>query len=264
MQDMYGFTREAALGCNLDDISLGTSPYSSTEAIERIHLSHNGGAQVFEWLARHHDGHTFWVEVNLRYALIGNQHRVLSVVRDITDQKNAEEQIRHLAHFYPLTDLPNRALFSDRLQQALATAKRDKSHMALLFIDLDKFKPINDTQGHHVGDLLLKEAALRMQQCVRESDTVARIGGDEFGVLLPIIEEEQDAMLVAEKIRYALNQPFILVGQSLNISSSTGIAVYPDHGNDEKQLLINADTAMYLAKEGGRNNVMLFQAKYTG
>jgi diguanylate cyclase (GGDEF)-like protein/PAS domain S-box-containing protein len=179
--------------------------------------------------------------------------------QNITERKNAEVQIRHLAHYDPLTDLPNRTLFSDRLQQALSIAKRDKERIALIFIDLDKFKPINDALGHYVGDLLLMEVARRMQDCVRESDTVARLGGDEFVVLLPVIEAPEDAVLVAEKIRLALNQPFELVGQSLSISSSTGIAIYPEHGTEETQLVKNADIAMYHAKEAGRNNVKVFQ-----
>ncbi len=194
----------------------------------------------------------------------GNLLGTTGFAQDVTTRKNAEGKIRHLAHYDPLTDLPNRTLFSDRLQQALAIAKRDRSRLALMFIDLDKFKPINDELGHHVGDLLLKEAAKRMQDSVRESDTVARIGGDEFVVLLPIIEMEQDAVLVADKIRGALNQPFVLVGKALNISSSTGIAVYPEHGKDETQLMKNADIAMYYAKENGRNSVRLYSNDLTG
>ena len=207
------------------------------------------------------NGEVHWVETFKAPItdMDGNLLGTTGFAQDITGRKNAEGKIRHLAHYDPLTDLPNRTLFSDRLQQALVTAKRDKAHMALMFLDLDKFKPINDTFGHHVGDLLLKEAAKRMQDCVRESDTVARIGGDEFVILLPVIEATQDALLVAEKIRLALNQSFVLVGQSLNISSSTGIAVYPEHGKDEKQLVKNADIAMYHAKNSGRDNVMLYQ-----
>jgi diguanylate cyclase (GGDEF)-like protein/PAS domain S-box-containing protein len=258
MLEMYGLTREEALGSGFHNMSAGASPYSSVEAIEKIHLARTKGPQTFDWLARNKNGQLFWVEVSLRSALIGNQDRILAVVRDITGQKNAEAQIHHLAYYDALTDLPNRTLFSDRLQQALAAAKRDKLRIALMFLDLDKFKPINDTYGHHVGDALLKEAAKRMRDCVRESDTVARLGGDEFGVLLPVIKSKQDAMLVAEKIREALNQPFFLADHSLNISSSTGIAVYPDHGDDEEQMLRNADIAMYVAKESGRNNVKLY------
>jgi diguanylate cyclase (GGDEF)-like protein/PAS domain S-box-containing protein len=206
-------------------------------------------------------GVTSWLET-FKAPILDHDGNVLGTTgfaRDITERKRTQDLVQHMAHYDALTDLPNRALFSDRLQQALVAAKRDKSHMALMFIDLDKFKPINDEFGHHVGDMLLKEAARRMQDCVRESDTVARIGGDEFVVLLPVIEEEKDALLVAEKIRTALNSLFILAGHSLGISSSSGIAVYPEHGKDESQLMKNADAAMYHAKKNGRNNVMLYQ-----
>ena len=185
---------------------------------------------------------------------------VICISKEITERKIMEDRLARMAQYDALTDLPNRALFSDRLRNAIAKAKRDKTRLALMFIDLDRFKPINDRFGHHVGDLLLRAAARRMQECVRESDTVGRIGGDEFVVLLPTMEHVQDALLVAEKIRLALNQPFELPGiQRLDISSSTGIAIYPDHGNDEIQLAKNADDAMYQAKEHGRNTVRLFQ-----
>lgn len=179
--------------------------------------------------------------------------------RDISERKAAAEHMRRMAHYDALTELPNRTLLSDRLQQALATARRDKARLALMFLDLDMFKPINDTLGHYIGDLLLKEVAKRIQDCLRETDTAARIGGDEFVVLLPVIESEQDAMGVAEKIRYALCQPIELAGHTLHISSSIGVAVYPEHGSEERALLKSADNAMYLAKAAGRNIVKLFQ-----
>jgi diguanylate cyclase (GGDEF)-like protein len=164
-----------------------------------------------------------------------------------------------MAQYDALTHLPNRALFNDRLHQAIAAAQRNKAHLALMFIDLDKFKPVNDTYGHGVGDLLLKEVALRIQDCLRESDTAARIGGDEFVILLPAIETQQDASKVGEKIRLALNQPFELAGHTLKIGSSIGVAVYPQHGSDEKLLVKSADIAMYHAKQNGRNNVKIYQ-----
>lgn len=178
--------------------------------------------------------------------------------RDISEHKEAAERMHRMAHYDVLTGLPNRALFSDRMQQALALARRDKMRLALMFIDLDRFKPINDTLGHYIGDLLLNEVARRMQDCLRESDTAARVGGDEFVVLLPAIETGLDALAVAEKIRLALYQPFELAGHSLHISSSIGVAVYPEHGSEEGVLLKNADIAMYLAKAAGRNVVKLF------
>jgi diguanylate cyclase (GGDEF)-like protein len=176
----------------------------------------------------------------------------------MVDMNEKHDKANYVAHHDHLTGLPNRTLFSDRLQQALAIAKRDKGNFAIMFIDLDKFKPVNDVFGHHIGDLLLKEAAERMLECIRESDTVARLGGDEFVVLLPFIENEQDALLVAEKIRHILNQPFALLGNQMSISSSTGIVVYPEHGSNEAELTKNADVAMYHVKESGRNAVMLF------
>ena len=177
-------------------------------------------------------------------------------ITDITERKNVEERIRRMAQYDTLTDLPNRALLSDRLQLALAAAKRDGMRLALLFLDFDKFKPINDSLGHAVGDVLLKQAAVRMQRCVRESDTIARIGGDEFIVLLPHIETAKDAEIVAEKIRRSIGEPFNTEGHKLEISASIGIAIYPEDGEDEIELTQNADLAMYYSKQGGRNIVM--------
>jgi diguanylate cyclase (GGDEF)-like protein/PAS domain S-box-containing protein len=189
----------------------------------------------------------------------GSIYALCGISTDITERKDVEEHMSHMAQYDVLTHLPNRALFDDRLHQAIAAAQRHKEHLALMFLDLDKFKPVNDTYGHGVGDLLLKEAAQRIQDCLRESDTAARIGGDEFVILLPTIETERDAKKVGEKILHALNQPFELAGHSLQISSSIGVAVYPKHGRDEKLLVKSADIAMYHAKKNGRNNVKIYQ-----
>lgn len=189
----------------------------------------------------------------------GSIYALCGISTDITERKEVEEHMRHMAQYDGLTHLPNRALFNDRLQQALAAAQRNQERLALMFLDLDKFKPVNDTYGHAVGDLLLKEVAQRIHDCLRESDTAARIGGDEFVVLLPVIETEQDAGKVGEKILHALNRTFELAGHSLNISSSIGVAVYPDHGSSEKLLVKSADIAMYHAKKNGCNNVRIFQ-----
>ncbi|MBI5658083.1 MAG: CHASE domain-containing protein [Nitrosomonadales bacterium] len=202
-----------------------------------------------------------WFSFNRVFDETGNLTHYVSVFSDISERKAAEERIRQMAHYDRLTNLPNRALFSDRFRQALAKALRDRTRMALLFIDLDKFKPVNDTHGHNVGDMLLVEVAKRLQYCVRGSDTVSRVGGDEFIVLLATIEKEQDAMMVAEKIRGALNQPFELAGLVLHISSSIGVALYPEHGSDEEQLCKCADIAMYRAKENGRDNAQLYRAE---
>jgi diguanylate cyclase (GGDEF)-like protein/PAS domain S-box-containing protein len=182
----------------------------------------------------------------------------VAVFSDISERKAAEERIRQMAHYDRLTNLPNRTLFEDRFRQALARAKREHARMALIYADLDRFKPVNDTYGHAMGDLLLVEAAKRLQECVRGSDTVSRRGGDEFVVLLSAIASNQDALLVAEKIRSLIEQPFHLAGLELRISSSIGVALYPEHGSGEERLEHCADTAMYRAKEGGRNAVRLY------
>ncbi len=206
------------------------------------------------------DGGTVWTEVtvtgirNTSGVFVG----LLGVTRDITERRLAEAQVRYMAQHDPLTDLPNRALFSDRLHHAIAGARREQKQLALMFLDLDKFKPINDSLGHAVGDVLLQAVACRMQACVRASDTVARIGGDEFVVLIASIDGVHGALAVAEKIRIALAQPFDLDKYHLSVSASIGIALYPEHGDEEIELAKHADTAMYWAKKAGRNAVRLY------
>ncbi len=223
-------------------------------------LSSNGGWSGEIWNRRKNgEAYVEWASIKQVVDAQGKPTHYVAAFSDITVRKANEENIRHQAQYDALTDLPNRVLLFDRLQQALAQAKRDKARLALMYVDLDRFKQINDSLGHTIGDMVLQQAAERMQDCVREVDTVARIGGDEFIVLLPIIENDEDALIVAEKIRLVLCQPFEISGQSLQLSSSIGVAVYPDHGTTEDEITGNADIAMYLAKEAGRDNVKLFQ-----
>jgi diguanylate cyclase (GGDEF)-like protein/PAS domain S-box-containing protein len=207
------------------------------------------------------DGSWVWTEAVGKYCRNEEtgQVEIHGATRDISGRKAAQEKVKYMAMHDLLTGLPNRVLLNDRLQQALVAAKREGIRCALMFLDLDKFKLVNDTLGHDVGDELLQQVAARMQACVRESDTVARIGGDEFIVLLRTVDDASHAISVAEKIRAALGQPFALAGQSLTISCSIGIALYPEHGQDGVELSKNADIAMYQAKDHGRDNVRLFQ-----
>nr|WP_315488631.1 diguanylate cyclase [uncultured Rhodoferax sp.] len=224
-------------------------------------------ATILDGQTRHIKDDVFWRQdgtsfpVEYTTAPLRDNHGVIYgatvVFRDVTELKRAQARLLRMAQYCPLTDLPNRALFSDRLQLALALAKRNQTKLALLFIDLDEFKPINDTLGHALGDALLQKAAQRMSACVRQSDTVARLGGDEFVVLLPVVEGPADALAVAEKIRHALHATFELDGHIVQISASMGVAIYPEHGVDELALTKSADVAMYVVKSHGRNGVRL-------
>jgi diguanylate cyclase (GGDEF)-like protein/PAS domain S-box-containing protein len=178
--------------------------------------------------------------------------------RDITEQKQVEEKIRHMAHHDALTQLPNRVLLHDRIGQAIAKAQRSRDALALLFIDLDRFKTVNDSLGHHVGDRLLRSVAARLEASTRGSDTIARIGGDEFVVLLSELDEPQNARHVAQKVLDALSEPVEIDGHELRVTPSIGICAYPHDGHDVEALMRNADTAMYHAKQMGRNNYQFF------
>jgi diguanylate cyclase (GGDEF)-like protein len=183
----------------------------------------------------------------------------VAVLRDITERKRLENEVSQLAFFDTLTQLPNRRLFNDRLGQSLTRAQREKSSLALMFIDLDKFKPINDSYGHETGDWMLQTVARRIESSLRASDTAARVGGDEFLVLLPDLQSNDDALAVAEKIRKALEQPVItLSGVTLLASASIGIAIYPDQAQTTEDLLRLGDRAMYEAKNAGGNFVKLY------
>jgi diguanylate cyclase (GGDEF)-like protein len=167
----------------------------------------------------------------------------------------AAHQAMQLALYDALTGLPNRKLLDERLRVAMAHARRHNMRLALLFIDLDKFKPVNDNFGHAYGDLLLKEVAKRLNNCMRESDTASRLGGDEFVALLSEIEDEEAAVFVANKILSALTTPYDIAGHTFDISASIGIAIFPWHGIDGKSLMKQADLAMYEAKNNGRSTV---------
>jgi diguanylate cyclase (GGDEF)-like protein len=174
----------------------------------------------------------------------------------VSYRKSAENQYQ--AHHDALTQLPNRTLFSDRLEIALANSRRNQTELALLFLDLDNLKTINDVNGHTAGDAVLVEVSKRMQQCLRDSDTVARIGGDEFTVLLPDVGTEAAALIVAEKIRSTLIEPFDADGYTLTTSAIIGVAIFPFHGLNATDLMNNADTAMYAAKSKGRNVIVMY------
>jgi diguanylate cyclase (GGDEF)-like protein/PAS domain S-box-containing protein len=232
--------------------------------------------QVFETVHQRKDGTKFPVEITSNYVEFDGKQYSCAFARDITEQKKAEEQIRQLAYYDSLTNLPNRRFYKEVLFRALKHAARYQKIFAVLFIDLDNLKQVNDTFGHDMGDKVLKEVAGRLEHCLRESDylarqckdgtksTVSRIGGDEFIVLLSEIANEQNAVCVSQRILKDLSKPYTLKGQEAHISASIGIALYPKDGNDPEKLLKNADMAMYSAKEKGKNNYQFFSAKGKG
>jgi diguanylate cyclase (GGDEF)-like protein len=181
-----------------------------------------------------------------------------TLLQENRERKQAEDQIRHMAHHDALTGLPNRVLLQDRMEQAIAYAHRNQSRVAILFIDLDYFKNINDSLGHQIGDVLLQLTATRLQECLNEGDSVARLGGDEFVLCLPLLDEGGAAAQVAQKALDVLAQPFQIEGHVLHVSASIGISLYPDDATDVKTLMRTADTAMYHAKEKGRANFQFF------
>ena len=204
------------------------------------------------------DGSLQPFESTRRVMRSGDTYIIAAISRNISERLAAEERFTYLAQYDALTGLPNRLLVHDRLVQAMALAKRNDWTMACLFIDLDRFKLVNDTQGHHIGDKLLKEAAARLKNCIRSSDTVGRLGGDEFAAILSELRKPGDAGLVAQKIIDVLAQPFHIEGHEIFISASIGITLFPADGVEAGMLIMNADTAMYRAKERGRNNYQYF------
>ncbi len=182
------------------------------------------------------------------------------MISDVTERKEAEERIHFQTNYDTLTGLPNRSLFQDRLNLALPSMSRTDRKLALMFIGLDGFKLVNDTLGHDIGDLLLKEAAKRLGTCVRQGDTVARLGGDEFTIIMPNLADPRHAPLVSQRVLDALAEPFHLNGNETFVSASIGITIFPDDASEAKELLRNADAAMYRAKEQGKANFHFFTA----
>ena len=214
-----------------------------------------------ELIGKRTDGTEFPIEIALSKMQVSGLQLYIMVVRDITERKRAEERLVYLANFDGLTGLPNRTLFRDRLHQAVAHAKREERLVAVIFFDLDHFKKINDTLGHHVGDLLLIGAAERLTASVRELDTVARLGGDEFMVILEGIKHVDEITDIVTNLLCALEKPFMLEGQEAFVAASAGVTIYPFDDVDIDDLVRNADTAMFRAKEQGGNTYQYFKAE---
>jgi len=258
---MTGYSKEEILGKNPRILKSGEQPESYYAELWSTISS--GKVWKGEIVNRRKDGTTYAEEMTITSVSledIGNPTNTyfIAIKQDITQRKAAEKQVQFLAYYDALTGLPNRTLLQDRLTKALASARRRKDKVALLFLDLDGFKDINDSLGHSVGDLVLKEVAERLKKWAREQDTVARVGGDEFLVVLTAVKEVADAAVAAERLMNAIIAEFVVQGHSLGIRCSIGISIFAEHGRDGETLIKNADAAMYCAKESGRNNFRFF------
>jgi diguanylate cyclase (GGDEF)-like protein/PAS domain S-box-containing protein len=259
-EQMFGYARGKLVGRDMSELL----PHGDRERHTRFFDAYMAGlfptlmGRLVEGAGLRTDGSTFPMEISVSELRHGRHRLFTAILRDISERKENEERIRRLAHHDSLTGLPNRNLLNDRLSHALARAQRNKSRMALLYVDLDRFKPINDTLGHEAGDEVLREVAQRLIRCIRSSDTVSRVGGDEFVVVLETVARPEEAAMVARKIIDTLVDPIDYKGHSCQVGASIGGAVYPDDGSTMEEISKAADIAMYRVKHAGRNDFRFF------
>lgn len=261
---MTGYSAEELSSMTFNDL---THPQDRTVDAGKFAKTLEPGAPVYETEKRYvrKDGKTIWVHVSASVVRDsrGKPLHTAGIVQDITDRKRMEDEIRHLAHHDTLTGLPNRRLFNDIVAVEIAQAERNRKKLALLFLDLDRFKDINDTLGHEAGDQLLREVASRLKSLLRRSDSIGRIGGDEFTIVLADIGRTEAVSDIARKIMESFRRPFLISGQELQVTASVGISICPDDAVSLDTLFRNSDAAMYRAKELGRNSFQFYDPSLT-
>jgi diguanylate cyclase (GGDEF)-like protein/PAS domain S-box-containing protein len=257
-------------GCSRDElIGNNYKLFSDKENIKNVFIAFNHvyrtgePTEGFNWMIVRKDGSKRYIEasVSLKKDSSGSPAGFKGVIRDITERKRIEQELNHMATHDALTGLPNRLMFSQLLDHAIQSAHRNKRQLAVLFIDLDRFKIINDSLGHDAGDQLLEEIALRFRQTLRNVDVVGRLGGDEFIILIEDFQDMHQVETLAHKILATVIKPMVLAGEECRVTASIGISVYPRDGQDEQSLMKNADIAMYFAKEAGKNNYQFYSEK---
>jgi diguanylate cyclase (GGDEF)-like protein/PAS domain S-box-containing protein len=256
--DISGFDPAAVIGQEVPSLRSGVHEPAFYQEIWDFVAIHDHWEGEVLCVRSNAEEYPVWAALTAIRDGAGKVSNYMAILSDITDRKQVEEHTRHLAEHDFLTDLPNRVLFLDRLQQALATSRRQHTRVAVMFLDLDRFKAINDSYGHQAGDVVLKEVALRLTRCVRGVDTVSRQGGDEFVVILADIGGADQAAHVAGSVMHAVGQPMKVLGHEIALSASIGISIFPSDGHDVDTLLKHADVAMYHAKQNGRNAFRFF------
>ncbi len=260
--EVTGYTTNEVIGKNPSILQSGKHDESFYKAMSDT-INKTGHWQGEIW-NRRKNGEVYpeWLSISAVKDERGNVVRYAGIFNDITKRKQDEARVQSLAHYDQLTGLANRVLFTERLSEAIKQARRKTSHIAVLFLDLDGFKSINDTYGHLVGDEVLKETANRLLSCVRETDTVARSGGDEFLIILSNTTGRKDGAIAAKKIIRTLSHPFNIEGHNLSVGISIGITIAPRDGKEVTLLVKNADQAMYQAKNAGRNTFLFFSKEF--
>jgi len=265
--EMFGYTQEEVVDINVRKFHVDDESYERFAKTAFNSVS-KGNTVETDFQGRKKDGTLIWIYIVGSF--IKNQELVLWTMIDITKRKEAEkkllqqqEMLYHQAHHDALTGLANRVLFNDRLEQAIIKAKRNKTKLVLFFIDLDRFKEINDSMGHDIGDEVLKEVTARLESAIRKEDSLARLGGDEFTIIIENLVDVQNVSFLANKILKVLSNPVIIDDNKLYVSSSIGISIYPDDGTSTQNLLKYADSAMYKAKAEGRNNFQFYSSEMT-
>lgn len=261
-EKIFGYSQQDVLHKNIT--MLMQEPDRSQHDTHISRYLHTGqgkilGVRGHEVAAIRKTGDQFTLEIAVSEILLEGQRYFIGIVRDIADRREAEQKLAYLAHHDSLTGLPNRLLFFNNLQHAIRLAKRNSHKVATLFLDLDGFKQVNDTLGHSAGDQLLQGVAKRLKETIRVSDTVARIGGDEFTFALYNIGTEENVALIARKIIAALSHPFDLKDAQCRVGGSIGISIHPDDSENIEELIVQADKAMYLAKQNGKNTYRFYR-----
>ncbi|MDG9667713.1 diguanylate cyclase [Hahella sp. CR1] len=261
-EETFGWTATEAIGRKLSDLIIPTGLRERHELGMRKFIETGQGIVLgkrLELLALNKKGEKLPVEITISAISVREKWQFYAFLHDISERKQTEQKLRHLAQYDSLTSLPNRALFYDRLNQALARSHRNEALFALMYLDIDRFKSINDTHGHGVGDELLTAFSSRIQLIIRESDTLARLGGDEFVIIAENIGDQGDAEHIAQKILWAMKQAFQLNELSIQVGTSIGVALLPVHDVSADDLVRMADKALYSAKEAGRNTYRVYE-----